>query len=70
MAIISADWKGYIMKTSFKKEFFTMSPIGFLVLQKPMSNICSIAALQKEFLMPSTVNEWLEFNVVAIGNNE
>lgn len=35
-----------------------------------MSNICSIAALQKEFLMPSTVNEWLEFNVVAIGNNE
>lgn len=68
--VIAADKRGLVLKILFSKKLIKYSSKSVKIMERPLPDICTIAALQPREGMPYEVIEWEDLNITAISNTE
>ena len=68
--IVASDKRGYISRISLKRGVIKSTYKAERIMDRPILDICTIAALQPREGMPYEVIEWEALNLTAISNTE
>jgi hypothetical protein len=69
-SLFVADKRGFIQRIILGKKLLGISCKSEKIIESPISDICTIAALQPKEGMPYEVIEWAELNITAISSTE
>lgn len=68
--IIAVDSRGFLQRIILSKTLLKYKSKSEKIIENPIPDLCTVAALQPKEGMPYEVIEWKDFNITAISSTE